>query len=178
MVMLQATLAALVWTAAAESFHLVKPFGDITVPGWLPNILNPLVRTAFPKANAWYKEHYMSNYTFDGTGKNHSLPNDPLQTVPFITPPPKRRVEPLFPEPTNPILPRRVKNPAVHSSNNATIMPQASPSTPHNESLPGNGKKKLDMLKKIIGKMFQAMPTGTLASGQQLQQVCLMNISC
>ena len=169
--MLQTVLVALVWTAAAQSFHHVKPFGNISLPGWLPNILNPLVRTSFPEANAWYNEYYISNDTFDGPGKNHSLSDDPLRTVPLIDPPPKRRVEALFPKFSHPTIVGTVKNPALNMSRNATSLPQAPPSALHNASLPGNGKNKLDMLKKTIGKMFQAMPTGTLASGQQLQQV-------
>ena len=172
MLVLQALLSTLVGMAAAKSSHHLEPLGKFPVPGWLANIHNPLVRTAFPEANTWYNTHYISNNTFDGPGKNLSLPKDPSRNVPLIEPPPKRRVDPLFPKPVGRIFNRKNENPAVYIKNNASDVSRATPQPPSENGmhLPGNR----DMLRQVFGHFFQATPTGSLASGQQLQQVCMV----
>ena len=68
---LQALLLALLSSAAAGSIdHELELFGNHSIPGWLPNIFNPLVWAAFPDAHQYYIEHYLSSVTFDGPGRN------------------------------------------------------------------------------------------------------------
>ena len=80
--MLQKVLLALVWTAAAEPFHLFNPLSNNSLPGWLPIILNSRVRTAFPEANAWYNDHYIGNHLFDGPGKILIMKKTPRSQFP------------------------------------------------------------------------------------------------
>ncbi len=131
------------------------------LPGWVPNILNPLVRAAFPKANAYYLAHYASNVTFDGPGKNRSHPLDPSYKIPTIKPPAKRWVPPFNPAVYNETLAQSQQEPGpLGTAQNASA---------NNVSLTTNLQSRAYPAELV----FQASPKSNLTSGQQLQQVLL-----
>ena len=150
-------------------------------PGWLQNILNPLVRAAFPEANAYYLAHYASNVTFDGPGRNHSHPMDPSYKIPTIKPPPKRRVPEYNPgfdatlaplqENPNPDAPSQ-----EISTNTSDPLSQQDPgpaATPQNTSTNTSGPFPTELQSRpgLPQEMLQAASKSSLTSGQQLQQV-------
>lgn len=132
---------------------------DESHPGWLPNILNPLVRAAFPKANAYFLAHYTSNVTFDGPGRNHSHPMDPSYQIPTIKPPAKRRV-PEFNPGYNGTLDDSQQNPDLVTTPQNTSANTSEPIATILQS-----RTNLPEL------VLQATPQSSLTSGQQLQQV-------
>ncbi len=130
------------------------------IPGWLPNILNPLVRAAFPKANAYYLSQFKSNVTFDGPGHNRSHPMEPGYQIPTIKPPQKRTV-PEYNPPLNTII--------VESQQDADLSdaPQNATANASDTSLAvlqSAGPKEL-------ATVLQAASGSSLTPGQQLQQV-------
>ena len=129
------------------------------LPGWVPNVLNPLVRAAFPEANAYYLEHYISNVTFDGPGNKHGHPLDPSYNIPTVTPPAKRTVPAFHPE-NNETLSQQVPGPDVAAQNTSASNIPASFLTSDLQSRPAPPEEVL-----------QAVPNSKLTSGQQLQQV-------
>ena len=128
-------------------------------PGWLPNILNPLVRAAFPKANAYFLAYYTSNVTFDGPGRNRSHPMDPSYEIPTIKPPAKRRVPELNP-PHNATLDEPEQSPGLVATPQNT-------SANASEPIPTNLQSRPALPELVL----QAAPQSSLTSGQQLQQV-------
>ena len=182
MTLLQAIMLALMYSAAAGSnnHELVELFGNHTIPGWLPNIFNPLVWAAFPDAHQFYNEHYLSNVTFDGPGKNYSHPVYPSYTIPTAAPP-RQRVVPSY----NPIVTggsdqdEQDQDPNITPDENSTDSSGALPSgAQHAKRLPFNADAKLAMLKTRLPQIvFQAV-SGTLGSGQTLQQVRVLPSDC
>lgn len=128
-------------------------------PGWLPNILNPLVRAAFPEADAYYLAYYASNVTFDGPGQNYSHPMDPTFKIPTIQPPAKRTV-PAYNPPLNTTLAQAQQHPGPDAAaQNSTANTSASIPT------------KLYSKPVVPQQVLQAVVKSNLTSGQQLQQV-------
>ena len=175
MTLLQVMLLALLCSAAAGSKdHELELFGNHTIPGWLPNIFNPLVWAAFPDAHQYYNEHYLSNVTFDGPGRNYSHPMYPKYAIPTVAPPRPRVVPPY-----NPIVTggsdQQSEDPNITPNENSTESSGALPDgAQHPKMLPFNADKKLQLLKKALPQIvFQAV-SGTLGSGQTLQQVRML----
>ena len=176
---LQALLLALLNSAAAGSIdHELQLFGNHTIPGWLPNIFNPLVWAAFPDAHQYYNEHYLSNVTFDGPGRNYTHPRYPKSAVPTVAPPRPRVVSPY-----NPIVARgsdqQNPDPNMTPDEDSTESSGALPSgAQHAKRLPFNADAKLAALKNRLPQIvFQAV-SGILGSGQILQQVHWLPPGC
>ena len=176
MMLLQALLLALLSSAAAGSIdHELQLFGNHTIPGWLPNIFNPLVWAAFPDAHQYYIEHYLSNVTFDGPGRNYSHPTYPNFAVPTVAPPRPRVVSPY-----NPIVARDSdqQNPDPNMTPDEDSSATLPSGAQHAKRLPFNADAKLAALKNRLPQIvFQAV-SGILGSGQTLQQVLWLPPIC
>ena len=165
-------LFALLHSAAAgPKDRELELFGNHTIPGWLPNIFNPLVWAAFPDAHKYYNDIYLSNVTFDGPGQNYSHPVYPNYLIPTVTPPRPRVVPPYNPAVTGG-SDQQNEDPNITPDENSTE--SSASGAQHPKMLPLNLDKKLQLLRNRLPRFDLQAVSGTLGSGQTLQQVRML----
>jgi len=193
MALLQLVLLILVCGTAANSTAYIElatqkpqPRPD---PGWLPNIQNPLVRAAFPDANAYYTAKYLGNLTTEGDARNKTE-----ATLVPVEPPAKKVVPAIFPLPGKHLSPvQQVQKPAILAANSSAVSKQPVllqltrndidpvQQAPIPAIHPANGSVdtsqkvllQLNSSASLFGHTFQSASSGILSSGQQLQQACI-----